>query len=130
MGFGIFVHRADSMYDDNPAERYQFPRQYLSRAEACVGDWIIYYEPRKVTETRGYFAVAKVQQIIPDPGVPGMHIAVIEPGSYLDFINPVPFSGPAGVVETGVLISKGGIWHPSIRAPFPGANRHSRCSAR
>ena len=109
MGFGVFIHRADSIYDDSPAERYQFPSQYLSRAEACVGDWIIYYEPRKVTETRGYFAVAKVRQIIPDPGAPGMYVAVIEPGSYLDFINPVRFSGPTGVIETGVLNAEGRI---------------------
>jgi putative restriction endonuclease len=109
MGFGVFIHRADSIYDDSPAERYQFPSQYLGRAEACVGNWIIYYEPRKVAETRGYFAVAKVQQIIPDAGAPGMHIAVIEPGSYLDFVNPVPFSGPAGVIETGVLNAEGRI---------------------
>jgi putative restriction endonuclease len=109
MGFGIFIHRADSIYDDSPAERYQFPSQYLRRAEACVGDWIVYYEPRKVAETRGYFAVAKVQQIIPDPSAPGMYIAVIEPGSYLDFANPVPFSGRTGVVETGVLNSEGRI---------------------
>src|SRR6185437_14147709 len=109
MGFGVFIHRADSIYDDSPAERYQFPSQYLKRAEACVGDWIVYYEPRKVAETRGYFAVAKVQQIIPDPGAPGMYIAVIEPGTYLDFANPIPFSGPTGVIETGVLNSKGRI---------------------
>jgi putative restriction endonuclease len=109
MGFGVFIHRADSIYDDSPAERYQFPSQYLSRAEACLGDWIIYYEPRKVTETRGYFAVAKVRQIIPDPGAPGMYIAVIEPGSYLDFVSPVPFSGPTGVIETGVLNAEGRI---------------------
>jgi putative restriction endonuclease len=109
MGFGVFIHRADSIYDDSPAERYQFPSQYLSRAEACVGDWIIYYEPRKVTEARGYFAIARVQQIIPDPGTPGMYVAVIEPGSYLDFINPVPFSGPTGVIETGILNPEGRI---------------------
>jgi putative restriction endonuclease len=109
MGFGVFIHRADSIYDDSPAERYQFPSQYLSRAEACVGDWIIYYEPRKVTEARGYFAVAKVRQIIPDPGAPGMYIAVIESGSYLDFVSPVPFSGPTGVIETGVLNAEGRI---------------------
>jgi putative restriction endonuclease len=109
MGFGVFIHRADSIYDDSPAERYQFPSQYLGRAEACVGDWIIYYEPRKVAETRGYFAVAKVQQIVPDAGAPGMYIAVIEPGSYLDFVNPVPFSGPTGVIETGVLNAEGRI---------------------
>ena len=109
MGFGVFIHRADSIYDDSPAERYQFPSQYLSRAETTVGDWIIYYEPRKVAETRGYFAVAKVQQIIPDPNVSGMYIVVIEPGSYLDFANPVPFSGPAGVIESGVLNTDGRI---------------------
>jgi putative restriction endonuclease len=109
MGFGVFIHRADSIYDDSPAERYQFPSQYLSRVEACVGDWIIYYEPRKVAETRGYFAMAKVRQIIPDPSVAGMYIAVIEPGSYLDFVNPVPFGGPEGPIERGVLNAEGRI---------------------
>jgi len=109
MAFGVFIHRSDSIYDDSPAERYQFPSQYLSRVEACVGDSIIYYEPRKVTETRGYFAIAKVQQVIPDPGTPGMYLAIIEPGSYLDFANPVPFSGPEGVIERGVLNEQGGI---------------------
>src|ERR1700716_1698828 len=107
MGHGVFIHRADSIYDDSPAEQYQFPSQYRGRAEACVGDWIVYYEPRKVAETRGYFAVAKVQQIVPDAGAPSMYIAVIEPGSYLDFVNPVPFSGRAGVIETGVLNAEG-----------------------
>ncbi|NZD64819.1 HNH endonuclease [Rhizobium sp. WYCCWR 11290] len=109
MGFGVFIHRSDSIYDDSPAERYQFPSQYLQRVQACVGDWIIYYEPRKVAETRGYFAVAKVQQVIPDPGTSGMYLALIEPGSYLDFVNPVPFSGADGVVERGVLNTQGRI---------------------
>ena len=103
MAFGIFIHRSDSIYDDSPAERYQFPSQYLSRVEACVGDWIIYYEPRKVAETRGYFAIAKVQRVIPDPGTPGMYLALIEHGSYLDFAKPVPFSGSGGVIERGLL---------------------------
>jgi putative restriction endonuclease len=109
MGFGIFIHRSDSIYDDSPAERYQFPAQYLRRVEACVGDWIIYYEPRKVVETRGYFGVAKVRQVIRDPATEGMYIAVIEPRSYLDFVNPVPFSGPDGVIEKGVLNEEGRI---------------------
>jgi len=109
MGFGVFIHRSDSIYDDSPAERYQFPKQYLSRAETCVGDWIVYYEPRKVAGTRGYFAVAKVQQIIPDPGAPEMYLAIIAPGSYLDFPNPVPFSDDQGVIERGVLNEDGRI---------------------
>ncbi len=109
MSFAVFLHRSDSIYDDSPAERYQFPPQYLGRIKACVGDWIVYLEPSKVRDTRGYFAVAKVQQVIPDPGTPGMYIAIIEPGSYLDFANPVPFNGPAGIMERGVLNDEGRI---------------------
>ena len=109
MAFGIFIHRSDSIYDDTPAERYQFPKQYLARAQASIGDWIIYYEPRKVPETRGYFAVAKVDRIVADPTAAGMYLALIEPGSYLDFATPVPFTGADGVVERGLLNEAGGI---------------------
>jgi len=109
MGFGVFIHRLDSIYEDTPAEQYQFPRQYLRRVEACIGDWIIYYEPSKVADTRGYFAIAKVRQVIPDPSAPEMHLALIEPGSYLDFANPVPFNGATGPIESGVLNEQGRI---------------------
>jgi putative restriction endonuclease len=109
MAFGVFIHRSDSIYDDSPAERYQFPSQYLRRAESFVGDWIIYYEPRRVADTRGYYAIAKVGQIIADSRNPGMYFALIEPGSYLDFANPVSFSGPNGVMEHGVLNEQGRI---------------------
>jgi putative restriction endonuclease len=109
MGFGVFLHRSDSIYDDRLAEQYQFPRQYRSRAEACVDDWIVYYEPRKVAETRGYFAVARVMRIIEDPNLADMYLALIEPGSYLEFPDPVPFSDRDGVVERGVLNQEGNI---------------------
>jgi putative restriction endonuclease len=109
MGFGVFIHRLDSIYEDTPAEQYQFPRQYLRRVEACIGDWIIYYEPSKVADTRGYFAIAKVRQVIPDPSAPEMYVALIEPGSYLDFANPVPFNGATGPIESGVLNEQGRI---------------------
>jgi len=109
MAFGIFIHRSDSIYDDTPAERYQFPKQYLARAQASIGDWIIYYEPRKVPETRGYFAVAKIDRIVADPTAAGMYLALIEPGSYLDFATPVPFTGVDGVIERGLLNEAGGI---------------------
>src|SRR5580692_5554753 len=109
MGFGVFIHRSDSIYDDSPAEQYQFPSQYLRRVEACVGDWIVYYEPSKITGTRGYFAIAKIQQVIPDPKVSGMFLALIEPGSYLDFANPVPFNDAGGLVERGLLNDQGRI---------------------
>ena len=109
MAHCVFMHKADSIYDDIPAERYQFPALYLGRAEPCIGDWIVYLEPRKVRNSRGYFAAAKVEKIIPDSTAPGMFLALIEPGTYLDFIRPVPFSGPEGPIERGVLNDAGAI---------------------
>jgi putative restriction endonuclease len=109
VAFGVFIHRSDSIYDDSPATQYQFPSQYLGRVESCIGDWIIYYEPRKALESRGYFAIAKVQQVIPDPSVSGMYIAIIEPNSYLDFANSVPFRDDNGLLERGLLNEHGKI---------------------
>lgn len=109
MAFGIFIHRSDSIYDDVPSERYQFPKQYLSRAKQCEGDWVVYLEPSKVRNTKGYFAVAKVQEIIGDPRNADMHLAVIEPGTYLDFGDPVQFRDDDGLIERGVLNADGKI---------------------
>lgn len=107
MALGVFIHRHDSIYDDSSAERYQFPRQYLGRVQACIGEWIIYYEPRKVAGTRGYFAIARAQEIVPDPSAADMFLAIIAPGSHLDFACPVPFSDADGPVERGVLNQDG-----------------------
>jgi putative restriction endonuclease len=71
--------------------------------QACVGDWIIYYEPVKVPGTRGYFAVARVQQVIPDPGTPGMYLAIIEPGSYLDLPQSGAVRRAGGAGGAGAL---------------------------
>lgn len=109
MTFGVFIHRTDSVYDDKPAERYQFPAQYLNRARTFEGSWVLYYEPVKIAGSRGYFAVARVQRIIPDPGTPLMYLAVIEPGSYLEFPQPVAFNGPEGLREMGLLNEQGKI---------------------
>lgn len=105
MGYGIFMHRADSIYDDSPAERYQFPGQYLDRAAQCVNDWIVYLEPRKVPGSRGYFAVARVEKIIPDPTVPRMYLALM--ADYIDFPTPVPFNINSAPVERGLLNEQG-----------------------
>lgn len=109
MTFGVFIHRTDSVYDDVPSERYQFPKKYLTRVQQCEGDWIVYLEPTKVKNTKGYFAVAKVKEIIADPRSTDMYLAVIEPGTYLDFGDPVPFRDTDGIVEQGVLNDLGNI---------------------
>ncbi len=52
-----------------------------------------------------------------------MYLALIEPGSYLDFANPVPFSGASGVVEQGVLNEQGrisGRAQSAVRSLSPG----------
>lgn len=106
MARGVFLHRADSIYDDEPETRYQFPKQYLTRAAPCEGDWILYYEPVKAGG-RGYFAMARVETIVPDPTAAGMYLALIAPGSYLPFEQDVPFSGADGYAERGLLNDAG-----------------------
>lgn len=103
MANGVFIHREDSIYRDTPAVRYHFPKPYLDRVRACVGDWIVYYEPVKVRDTRGYWAVARVQNVVPDPEQPKMFYAQIEPGSFLQFTDPVAFIEKDGPVERGLL---------------------------
>ena len=108
-GHCVFMHRSDSIYDDTPAVQYQFPKQYLTRAMKSVGNWIVYLEPTKIRQSKGYFAVARVQQIIPDPAASGMYLALIEPGSYLDFATPVEFRSTEGIVELGLMNGEGKI---------------------
>ncbi|WPZ04555.1 HNH endonuclease [Blastomonas marina] len=90
MTFGVFMHKDGSIYDDIPEVHYQFPKSYLSRAKRMVGDWIVYREPVKIPNSKGFFAVAKVEQIIPDPNVSDRFRAIIEQGSYLPFEPTVP----------------------------------------
>lgn len=85
----VLLHKADSIYEDEPDRVYDFPRAYLKAIREGVGDWAVYYEPVKAGP-RGYFAVAKVQAVIPKPGVEGRFLALIEPGTYLPFDREVP----------------------------------------
>jgi putative restriction endonuclease len=92
----IFTHKAGSIYDDLPEERYHFPETYLRQAEAVIGDFIICYEPGRVgTQDRGrsgrraYVAVAQVTGVRPDPSRGGHFYADI--ADYVTFDRPVPF---------------------------------------
>lgn len=108
MAKGIFLFREDSIYEDRPWEVYQFPPQYFSRASEIVGDWVIYMEPVKAGR-KGYHAVAKVDQITPDPSTSGMFLAIIDPTSYLPFENNVPFQASGDYPERSVLNEAGRI---------------------
>src|SRR5262249_35559867 len=92
MAKAILVTKIGSIYDDLPEERYHFPRQYLGRMEACVGDWIIYYEPGRLTAQsvrRAYFATARLDRIEADRARPDHFYAFVR--DYLEFDRAVPF---------------------------------------
>jgi len=92
----VLTTKVDPSYDDLPEERYHFPRTYLRQAEAALGDWIIYYEPRRTSaepSSRGgrqaYFATARVSRIAADPQTPDHFYAYVS--DYLEFDRAVPF---------------------------------------
>lgn len=85
----VLMHKAASIYEDEPDTVYDFPRSYLKAMEEAVGDWIVYYEPVKAGP-RGYFAVAQISRVIPKPGAEGRFLAMIAPGSFLPFDVDVP----------------------------------------
>ena len=107
--FGVFIHREDSRYDDHPSERYQFPSSYLSRAMQFERGWVLFYEPTKVRESRGYYAVGRIEKIVPDPSQSAMYLALIEPGSYFEFSQNVPFKNDGTLMERGLYNDAGNI---------------------
>lgn len=102
MSKGVFVVAAESMYQDEPERFYRFGPQWLPAASNVVGNWIIYLEPRRAGP-RGYYAVAEVERVVPDPKNAGMYLALIKPGSYLEFGRDVPFHQDGQAVERGLL---------------------------
>lgn len=107
--FGVFIHREDSCYDDHLSERYQFPSRYLSRAIQFERGWVLFYEPTKVKESRGYYAVGRVEKIVADPSQAHMYFALIEPGSYFEFSQNVPFKNKGTLMERGLYNETGRI---------------------
>lgn len=96
MAKAIFTTKVSPAYDDIPEVRYHFPRMYLRQVEQAVGDWIIYYEPRrpsadlmKAGGRQAYFATARVERIVPDT-VRADHFYA-EISSFLQFTRPVLF---------------------------------------
>jgi len=108
----VFTTKVDPTYDDLPEEKYHFPRTYLRQAEAAIGDWIVYYEPRRATgdlSSRGgrqaYFATARVDRIEPDPTRPEHFYAFVS--NYLEFDRPVSFKEGERYFENALLRADG-----------------------
>jgi len=94
---GVFDTRAGTIYDDDIKTRYHFPDRYLDHALACLGDWILYREPRRNGGRAGYVAVARVVAVEPDPERAKHSYARME--GFLDLDHVVPLEGPEGPYE-------------------------------
>ena len=110
---GVFTTRVDPTYDDLPEQRYHFPRTYLRQAEATIGDWIVYYEPRRtgaadtvIGGRQAYFAVAKVAGVRPDLNLRDHFYADVS--DYLEFDRAVPFREGAHYFESALRREDGG----------------------
>jgi putative restriction endonuclease len=77
---------------------YRFDPQWLNAATRSVGEWILYRQPPG-PGSRGYYAVARVEQIVRDPVDPAKFRALMAPGSYLEFGRDVPAQAGAGKGE-------------------------------
>ena len=53
MAKGVFTTKVLPVYDDLPEVRYHFPKAYLNQVRQTVGDWIVYYEPRREDASPG-----------------------------------------------------------------------------
>lgn len=101
---GIFDTRAGSGYDDEIVSRYHFPNRYLPAAQQCVGDWIVYREPRRNRGRSGYVAVARLARIQPDAQRVGHSYAFVE--DFLPFDMTVPLDRGGDYYE-GILRAVG-----------------------
>jgi putative restriction endonuclease len=93
----IFTTKLMPGYKDLPEQRYHFPRTYLNQVARTVGDYIVYYEPRRSSVDlssfggrQSYFAVARVSSVVEDDEMIGHYYALVE--DYLDFDRAVPFA--------------------------------------
>lgn len=108
---GIFTTRVISDYDDLPERQYHFPRTYLRQVERCVGDWIVYYEPRRSSGDQPggrqvYFATAQVTGVRPDPAKPDHFYADVQ--GYFEFPRAVPFREGQNYYESKLRRDDGG----------------------
>ena len=58
---------------------------------------------------RGYFAVAKIQQVIPKPGQVGRHLALIAQGTFLPFDREVPRLHQGRAWESALMAEDGSV---------------------
>jgi putative restriction endonuclease len=108
----IFISQQNPTYDDFAGVRYHFPKSYLKRVEAAVGDSIIYYESGRIpgqSSRKGkmsYFGVAQVVSVRPDLSKADFHYADLR--EYLPFDSLVPLKVDGQYLESSLNGQSGG----------------------
>jgi putative restriction endonuclease len=112
MANAVFTTKVNPSYDDLPELRYHFPKSYLNQASQTIGDWILYYEPRREDANlsgragrMAYFATARVDQIVEDPTQNDHFYANVT--DYLEFTHPVPFKSGQHYFESALRKTDG-----------------------
>ncbi len=107
MAKAVLITKVDPTYDDLPEERYHFPHIYLGQMQKAIGDWIIYYEPRRTSGDlsssggrQSYFATARLLRIERDHVHENHYYAFVS--DYLEFDQPVPFKEGQHYYESGL----------------------------
>jgi putative restriction endonuclease len=90
MSKAVLTTKVTPGYKDLPEVRYHFPRTYLNQVRQAVGDYVVYYEPRRTTVElssfggrQSYFGVARVVNLIEDKDKADHYYALVD--DYLDF---------------------------------------------
>ena len=102
----VLTTKVDPSYDDLPEHRYHFKRRHLRAAKAALGDWIVYYEPRRSSADlsssggrQSYFATARIAHIGRDPNRDDHYYAYVE--DYLEFDRAVPSARGTSTTRAG-----------------------------
>jgi putative restriction endonuclease len=103
----VFTTKVTPSYKDLPELHYHFPRRYLDRTKQTIGDYIVYYEPRRSTSElsssggrQAYFGFARVAGIEEDIELPGHYFAHVS--DYQDFSSAVPFADDSNYFESAL----------------------------
>jgi putative restriction endonuclease len=123
----VLTVKAESNYDDMRETRYHFPEKYLKYISAAVGDWGVYYEPRRtgvLDSSRGgrqsYIAIVRIDRVYADSNRTGHYYADLS--NYLEFTQGVPFKLESKFFESaleGAGVTGNSGWFRFAARPIP-----------
>lgn len=103
MGKVVLTQRDDSGYADQDGVAYHFPKRYLQRVRAAIGDYALFYQPRRGSRGQCYWALAKIATVRPDPVLADHYYADLS--EHAEFPTPVaPWKSPGATWESAIQL--------------------------